>query len=301
MSRPVVNTGDIINQTSIEKLIPANIYLISACKDDQTSQDVWNSSEFKLPKSSGLAGGACTLAFLEVVYANKVKPTQDVSWIATLSGMRQVLKQKGFQSIPQLTASRNIDVRRPVNFAPTNKNGAKRALLIGINYSGTNKLSGCQNDVFNMKAYLKDVWGFQDSNIVLLVDDGVHTNPTRQNIMAALWNLVQSCKSGDACTFHFSGHGGRIPTNTDSADGYDETICPVDYDRVGQIRDTELYNIMAKKMPAGVVLMCLMDCCHSGTVLNLPYICTGDGQSTTMSLDPTFNLSVSPSVQRSNL
>jgi len=57
MSRPVVNTGDIINQTSIEKLIPANIYLISACKDDQTSQDVWNSSEFKLPKSSGLAGG----------------------------------------------------------------------------------------------------------------------------------------------------------------------------------------------------------------------------------------------------
>ena len=43
--------------------------------------------------------------------------------------------------------------------------------------------------------------------------------------------------------FNSNGHGGRIPTkDMNELDGYDETFCPVDYNTVGQIRDTKLYS-----------------------------------------------------------
>lgn len=58
--------------------------------------------------------------------------------------------------------------------------------------------------------------------------------------------------------------------NNDASE-YDETIYPVDYDRSGQIRDFSLFNHFVKLMPAGVTVTCMMDCCHSGSVLDLPY------------------------------
>jgi hypothetical protein len=206
--------------------------------------------------------------------------------------MRVILKKNYLTQIPQLTSSRSISMNNPISLAPKPQ-GIMRAVLVGINYVGSsNSLSGCHNDVFNMKSYLANVWNFSEPSMALLLDDGgKHTNPTRQNILTALSNMANVSRAGDVCVFHYSGHGGSLPT-TDSSerDGKDETICPVDYVTAGQIRDTELYQVLVRKLPKGVILMCLMDCCHSGTVLDLPYICVGDGQSTSMSLNPKFNL-----------
>ena len=54
-------------------------------------------------------------------------------------------------------------------------------------------------------------------------------------------------------------------------DGMDETILPADHQRAGQIRDTELHRALAAPLPQGVTLHALFDCCHSGTVMDLPY------------------------------
>ena len=53
-------------------------------------------------------------------------------------------------------------------------------VLVGINYVGDSpgELSGCWNDVLNMKKYIMDVHGFEEDNIVVLMDDGNHTEPT---------------------------------------------------------------------------------------------------------------------------
>lgn len=69
------------------------------------------------------------------------------------------------------------------------------------------------------------------------------------------------------------GHGGRVRDDDwdEEADGYDETLIPVDYQSSGQIRDDDLYKSLVLAMAEGVHLVALMDCCHSGSVLDLPY------------------------------
>ena len=77
--------------------------------------------------------------------------------------------------------------------------------------------------------------------------------------------LYKKCKPGDTGFVHYSGHGGRVrdTTGKDSS-GYNSTLCPVDYDRAGQLLDKELYEHLVCSMPKGTSLTCLMDCCHSG-------------------------------------
>ena len=56
-----------------------------------------------------------------------------------------------------------------------------------------------------MKAYIKQVHGFQEENITMLMDDGVHTEPTKENILKAFSDLVRQSKPGDAAFCHYAG------------------------------------------------------------------------------------------------
>ena len=57
----------------------------------------------------------------------------------------------------------------------------------------------------------------------------------------------------------------------DEADGRDETLCPLDFLSAGQMRADQILRELVAPLAEGVQLTCLMDCCHSGTILDLPY------------------------------
>ncbi|KAI8080242.1 caspase domain-containing protein [Gilbertella persicaria] len=173
----------------------------------------------------------------------------------------------------------------PPNFKLSTCQGRKRALLIGINYFGSqNELNGCINDVRNMKQFLTEGHGFREDDMVILTDDQSDPKfiPTKQNILSAMQWLVNGARENDSFFFHFSGHGGRVKdTNGDEDDGYDETIYPVDHEQYqgesGQIVDDEMHEIMVRSLPRGVRLTCIFDSCHSGTALDLPYVYSTQG------------------------
>lgn len=174
--------------------------MISGCEDAQTSADVSNVSSFRLPDPAGRAGGACTSTLLSVLYKDEKVPEDDLSFTQVLEHMRAHLKKKGYSQIPQLTSANPIDMETDFDLVPNTATGTRRAVMIGINYVGHSSgvLSGCHNDVLNMKKYIMDVHGFDEDNIVVLMDDGNHLDPTHDNILAAYKKVVAESKSGDA-------------------------------------------------------------------------------------------------------
>lgn len=188
---------------------------------------------------------------------------------------------------------------------PPGSTGRRRAILIGINYVGQQgQLSGtyvrmpnhyyflifprnlnfkpflfqgCHNDVANIKKYLINVQGFNESEMLILMDDNRHHSPTKRNIEDAFTRITQYSQAGDVVFIHYSGHGGRVrDVSGDEEDGFDSTLIPLDFKRAGQIIDDDILRDMVKPMRRGVNVTVLMDCCHSGTVLDLPYRFSAD-------------------------
>jgi len=267
--------------------------------DSQTSADA---------SAGGRAAGAMTTAFSDALRELKnpyacccccciVGWTDDCdrSIFDVLVKMRRLLKQRRFDQLPQLSTEHKVDVydafnplgnvyvpppasARPSTAASvpppvSTRPPRRKALSIGINYynlpRGQGRLDGCINDTKTIVDILKSKWGFND--IRILTDDNKSAMPTRANILAALDWLVADAQPGDSLFFHYSGHGGQDDDlDGDDKDGQDECIYPCDFQKAGSIVDDELRKRLVLRVPAGVELYALMDCCHSGTGLDLP-------------------------------
>ena len=140
------------------------------------------------------------------------------------------------------------------------------ALLIGINYIGTNnELYGCINDTSSINSLISNN-GFQ--KICILTDNTIK-KPNRDNILAEFINLLSNSKSGDVLLFFYSGHGSYIlDKNNNEATGYDQLIVPCD---LNGIVDDEFKSIIQTNLKKDVTLIALFDCCFSGSVLDLKY------------------------------
>mmetsp|Transcript_48133 Transcript_48133/g.145372 ORF Transcript_48133/g.145372 Transcript_48133/m.145372 type:complete len:265 (+) Transcript_48133:193-987(+) len=250
------NDNHMVFEQQAEALIPATIRMISGCHSEQTSADVSNvGSVAKLPNPAGRSGGACTSAILDLLYGqlqNQYATGTVLTFQDLLLKLRESLASTGFSQVPQLTSSRPLDVQE-TPFHIVGGTGARRAVLVGINYCGQDgQLSGCHNDVYNVKKYLTYAHGFSDQNITLLVDDGRNAYPTRQKIISELRRLVAESVPGDSVYFHYSGHGGLISPEVNffksNNNEYDETIYPLDHEQSGQIRDFSLFNHFVKPM-----------------------------------------------------
>lgn len=180
-----------------------------------------------------------------------------------------------------------------------------KAVLIGINYYANprNALKGCVNDILNSFRELVrfncgyDVTILSDENpntlyaslVEILQDEftkqdyyGVATTEkklniqvkmgakaTKRNILASLETMVSESVRGDKLFVHYAGHGtSQRDMDGDEADGKDEALVSED---MQLILDDELYSKVLTRVRDGVSFFSLMDCCHSGTIFDLPW------------------------------
>ena len=155
----------------------------------------------------------------------------------------------------------------------------KRALLIGINYTGmTGELKGCINDICDIYRLLKDN-GYTyfsilaDSILPSEIIYNRYSSPTRENIISYIKNLISSTIDGDHIYIHYSGHGSQINTlYGEEHDSMNEVLVPLDYTTSGFISDNYLRTIIINPLlEKKVKLRIILDCCHSGTALDLKY------------------------------
>lgn len=258
----------------------AEVLSISGCLDNQTSADVQGGSLVSK------AAGAMTTAFKTVLSANL-----EISYHNLLQGMRKWLKANGFEQVPQMYTEHCMNMtmcfipehetapQAVVQSVPTSLRPAvRKALTIGINYlklpKGQGQLSGCINDSDTIIGILNDIFKFQDSQIKRLRDDRNKGEemPTRSNVMAALQWLTEGSKEGDEMFLHYSGHGGtQADKDGDEEGGQDQTMIPCDFQSAGQIVDDDLHALCVRNLPAGARFWGIMDCCHSGSILDFAF------------------------------
>lgn len=154
----------------------------------------------------------------------------------------------------------------------------QHALLIGINKYNPPEgeavseirddfpdLSGPVNDVATIKSIIQARYNFAAANITTLIDE----QASRKNMLKAFDDLLEKSNRGDIAFIFYAGHGSQVK-NTLSAekDKVDESMVPADYWKPGvqDIRDKTLSAVFNKFIDKGVILTCIFDCCHSGSL-----------------------------------
>ena len=178
------------------------------------------------------------------------------------------LRSTYFSNVNTLKIKLNTDISSVNNYTPKKVSFArnKKALLVGINYTGTqNELFGCINDVNSVKERINNE-GFTTINT--LTDLTVKT-PTRVNILDEFKKLLVYSEPGDLLFFLYSGHGSYIlDKNGDEKDGYDELLVSCD---LQGITDDELKILILQYLKKDVTLFAMFDSCFSGSILDLKY------------------------------
>ena len=152
----------------------------------------------------------------------------------------------------------------------------KRALLIGINYINIPeyRLLGCIDDICYMRNMLIDAYGYYKSNIKMLRDDTENPAlmPTYENIIRELNDIASS--DSDEIWIQYSGHGTQFQNKTDKL-LMDDVIVPIDFYK-NYIFDYDIYKILLKIRGRAILIF---DCCHSGSIANLPWTFTVNNEN----------------------
>lgn len=145
------------------------------------------------------------------------------------------------------------------------------ALLVGIDkYKSIRGLSGCVNDVFAIRKYLKEAAnqdGFELS-IKALTDDAA----VKDNIVNAFTEqMIDKPGPDDIAFFYYAGHGGQEQADevfhiSDTSKKNEVLIC---YDSTLEksgmdLADKEMRYLIHKASLKGSHLVTIFDCCHSG-------------------------------------
>jgi len=170
----------------------------------------------------------------------------------------------------------------------------KYALIVGCTYLGLKgQLNGVARDVYNTYDWVqKPPLSIPAENIVVLSDDpkcakycNATGKPTQLNMKKAMRDLALKSGPGTLQFMQYSGHGGNIPGSEDSHENEvsaksgrkkDQALIPINHkepglDDYGCIRDNWILEKFLMPMHKDSTCIFIADCCHSGTIADLPF------------------------------
>ena len=154
-----------------------------------------------------------------------------------------------------------------------------KAILFGLNYLETSyELPGCINDVNLMKNCLTKFLKVPKKNISIY-HDNTTIKPSCENIINILKTNIKEVNNNPKIKtlwVHYSGHGSYLKddngdenqhNDTHVRGAVDEVLCPLSGPFIRDDTLNEIFSELNKEKK----LICVFDCCHSGTALDLPY------------------------------
>ena len=145
----------------------------------------------------------------------------------------------------------------------TDKN-KKYVVIVGMETSKWGGCPGADKDSNTMLSLIKQY--VDDSHIVKLNNKQATVKAVKDALNAQIAKLNDTAGEEGLFIFTYSGHGGqngKSASAKNETDGRDEFLCLYD----GGLIDDDLWTIM--NQCKGRVL-CIYDCCHSGTMYRLP-------------------------------
>ena len=212
------------------------------------------------------------LSILKLKIGNRIKQYNLNNLIREFKYKLELIKKKYQADLAAINNAINNTINNTINNAinnTINTTKVKKALMIGINYTGTDsQLNGCINDIHNVSSLLTSKYAFKPENITKITDETTD-KPTRNVILSSFETFLKSGNEGDLLFFSYSGHGSTtIDFNNNEKTGNDEMIISIDSKG---ILDDELKSLIQQHLKKNVTLFALFDCCFSGTVLDLKY------------------------------
>lgn len=176
----------------------------------------------------------------------------------------------------------------------------KKAFIAGINDytpvgAGGPDLSGCVADAQDMANTLV-ILGFSPKDMRIYTDK----RATQKGILKGLKWLTGKARKDDVLVFYYSGHGSQVPDfSGDEVDRKDEVLCPHDTSFVEDVDITDdMLREIFDKLPAGVTLEVIFDCCFSGTATReFPVKPAAKTRYLKPPLDYTFHIDYEPELK----
>lgn len=145
----------------------------------------------------------------------------------------------------------------------------KRALLIGFDYSGSNKLKGPLNDIKLAAVTLIDSYSFPISDVYSF---------TGGDLLTLLRNFINTSIEGDVNVIHYSGHGDYL-NGTDAL--VREDLVLITGSQITEL----LVNAKGK-------FLFVIDACDSGEILDVPFSLKSMNSNIVKETDKQFSCSI---------
>ncbi|KAL5638258.1 hypothetical protein ACGC1H_005075 [Rhizoctonia solani] len=149
----------------------------------------------------------------------------------------------------------------------------KKALLVGINYRQRGKpglqLRYATQDARRFATTLSKL-GYSNENIEIATDEPDQPFPSREYLLECMDRLVQDALPGDQLFFVYAGH-----CNLPGMGGAEPYLLTADLGRISRLT---FQDRLVAKVPAGVELTIVLDCCNAAAIVQLKY-CIGRMES----------------------